>query len=125
MAQTLLRRCLKWLGLHPRPPGASRRRSTRFDCCLQGACSLVANVQGENWPATVRNLSVEGIGMVVSRSFEAGTRLRVVLQNPRKNVSCAMIVRVVYTLQHPGGDWILGGQFSRPLTGAELQSLLD
>ena len=121
----LFRRCLQWLGLGSQKSQEFRRRSPRFGCALEGSYGLTASVEGESWPATVRNISLDGVGMVVSRAFEPGIRLRVTLHNASKSVSRTLIIRVVYTLEHPSGDWILGGAFTRALTGAELQALLS
>lgn len=68
---------------------------------------------------------MEGIGLVVSRCYEPHERLHLTLHNPSKGISRSVVVRVVYCVAHPANEWILGAQFIRSLSAAELQSLLS
>lgn len=120
---TLIRRWLRWLGW----PQArkSRRRTPRYACSLEGGYTLSASVEGESWPATVRNICVDGLALIVNRPFEEGSPLKVTLQNASKTVTMPIVIRVIYTLEHPTGEWVMGGSFARQLSGAELRTLLS
>jgi hypothetical protein len=74
--------------------------------------------------AKVRNLSAGGISLVVDRDFEPQSVLTVQLVNTERNVACSLKVRVVYTVPHPSGDWILGGAFTRQLSEEELKAFV-
>jgi hypothetical protein len=120
---TPLNRCARWLS-GSRPKKSDRKKlaySAYRDSTHGGVCAAVT---GDVGPAVIRYLSVDGIGMVVSRPFEPGTRLIVTLMNQPGKVSRTLRVYVNYVLEHPSGDWILGGVFAGRLTGSELHALL-
>ncbi len=76
------------------------------------------------WMATVRNISAEGIGLVVNRPFRAGMSLTMELPTDPHFVSKPVLVQVMHARQQPGKqEWVLGGTFSRKLTHEELTSL--
>jgi hypothetical protein len=114
---------MQWLGLGP--GGRGRRRAHRIPCSLEATYGVTATIEGDTWPAIVRNICVDGLGLVVSKPFEEGSRLRVTLHNETKSVTRTLIIRVIYALEHPSGDWIMGGAFTRQLSGADLHMLLE
>jgi hypothetical protein len=108
------------------PPCAAvmldRRASDRYPCRLETSCRLVAAVGDEFWTTRVRNISPGGISLVVSRPFDPGTVLTVeLLDQTTQRFSPPFQVRVVYAIEHPSGDWLLGGSFLKRLSNEELQ----
>ena len=108
----------------PEPEGIERRASTRYPCNLATSCRLIASVEGDTWPGRVRNISVGGISLVLSHPVDAGTLLAVELRRTTHNFSRAVQVRVIYCIEHPSGDFILGGYFTNPLDDDELKAFL-
>lgn len=111
---------------HPQPeparhPDAERRSDIRYLCRPD---TLHATVDGDPWLARVRNISIGGISLIISRDFEPGTLLQVHLVNNRKRTSRQLQVRVVYTVEQPDGEWILGGALVNRLSGEDLRALL-
>lgn len=104
--------------------GAERRKSVRYDCTLNTSRFMTAIVEGDLHPARVRNISTGGISLIVSRKFEAGTQLFVQLFSSSHRMARVLEVKVIYTVEHPSGDWILGGAFVEKLNGDELKLLL-
>ena len=109
-----------------------RRVSDRYPCPLGTSCRLMAAVGDEFWTTPVRNISPGGISLVVHYPFEPGTLLTVeLLDQTTQHFSPTLQVRVVYTVEHPSGDWILGGSFTQRLsqqssaTGAQLTAIVQ
>jgi hypothetical protein len=105
--------------------GSERRQATRYPCQLDLSFFMTANLEGEPRLARVRNISVGGISLLVNGPVEAGTILTVHLENDRHNFSRLIRLRVIYCLERPDGEWILGGSFLQRLTGEELRALLS
>ena len=72
----------------------------------------------------MRDISAGGISLVVHRSVETDTVLSVRLLNRPQMFLCQVQVRITYAVEHPSGDWILGGAFMRRPDHEELRRLL-
>ena len=104
---------------------AERRVSVRHPVNLETSPHLIAAVGNDFYLAKVRNISPEGISLVVNRWFEAGTILNVDLIDRRSNrFSNTLQVRVLYAIEHPSGDWILGGLFNNKLAPEDMEIFL-
>jgi hypothetical protein len=103
---------------------ANRRESVRYNINLDTSCLLIAALEGDPLPIRVRNISAGGISLVLNRGVEPDTILSIQLLNRPRMFFCKIDVKVTYMVEHPSGDWILGGSFARPLTDEELRALL-
>ena len=104
---------------------SDRRVSVRHPVNLETSPHLIAALGNDFYLAKVRNISPEGISLVVNRYFEAGTVLNVDLIDRRSNrFSNTLQVRVLYAIEHPSGEWILGGLFGDKLTPEDMQIFL-
>jgi hypothetical protein len=104
--------------------GKERRISVRRPV-LETSKRLVAAIGADFCLAKVRNISPEGISLVLARSIEAGTILAVDLIETKTNrFSRTLDVRVCWSVEHPSGDWIIGGAFAGELTAEELDYFL-
>lgn len=92
---------------------------------LETAYHLSAMVEPGYCRAGVRNISPEGLSLVLNRRIEPGSVVSVDVYNKARRYSCQVPLRVVYVLEHPGGDYILGGAFARELSDDEVQGLLS
>jgi serine/threonine protein kinase len=117
-------------GKRVEPRGAERRASVRFPCTIGTFCSTKSSFLEEAedgeyaWPATVQDLSLSGLGVIVSRRFEPGTVLKVELEAADQSVSRSLMVSVVRVRSQGFGHWLVGCIFQEPLTPEELQVLL-
>ncbi len=103
----------------------SDRRVSKRHTCLAAHQRLMAAIGDDFVLAKIRNISPEGISLILSRPVEAGTVLSVDLIDTRTNrFSRTLQVRVIYSVEHPSGDWILGGTFAAKLSNEELQTFL-
>jgi hypothetical protein len=115
------------LWLAPDLPGVTaldRREALRFAIHRETAGHLIAAVGETFWPARVIDLSARGIRLLLRRRFEPGKLVLVELANGRRVFSCALVIRVVHVTPEPDGAYLLGGEFSRKLSQAELMALM-
>jgi hypothetical protein len=98
----------------------------RFPCDLPTKCQPVAARQDKDivWSGTLRDISVGGVGVVLSRRFEPGMGLAVELPGAEPGMSETLLARVVYVRRLPEGGWLLGCAFISQLSETELDSLL-
>src|SRR5271154_1149921 len=112
-------------GLGPSEIDWRERRSSVRQPCLETSKRLVAAVGDDFCLAKVRNISPDGISLVIGRSMETGAMISVDLIDTKTNrFSRTLDVRVCWCIEHPSGDWILGGSFANLLTDEELQYFL-
>ncbi len=72
----------------------------------------------------IRDLSLSGMSLVVLRSLPYGAVVRVELVNRRQEYCYSRLLRVAHSHELPVGTWIIGGEFSTPLTMDQLAVLL-
>jgi PilZ domain len=106
------------------PKGIERRASTRYPCNLATSCRLAAAIKGQEHSARVRNISAGGVSLVISHGFSSDDILAVELRSMPRNFARQLKVRVIYCIEHPSGDYIVGGSFISPLTEDEVTAFL-
>jgi hypothetical protein len=105
--------------------GINLRESLRYPANLATFCQKPSVQQGRPWSQTlVRDVSIDGIGLVVDRCFEPETFLEIDLQNTTCKRTSTLFVTVVHAAQQSDGTWLLGCTFLSPLTPEELEALL-
>jgi hypothetical protein len=87
------------------------------------SCSFVAPVVADFGAAKIKDISMQGIGLIVGRKVDPGALLAVTLTNPAKGFAKTMIVKVAHATPQPGGC-LVGGNFTVPLTYQELTTLV-
>ncbi|MFO0863841.1 MAG: PilZ domain-containing protein [Gemmataceae bacterium] len=100
-----------------------RRASDRMAVNAGSACTFASPVAEDFPPVRIRDLSMEGIGLLMTRKVEPNTLLAVVIANPQKNYSKTLLVRVVHVTPQ-SGTWLIGGVFSPPLTYDEFKNFV-
>jgi hypothetical protein len=108
-----------------RPPIQGERRVfVRHECSVE-----TYSQPGEGrldqvwWPATVRNLSTAGIGLVLSRRFATGTLLAVELVSKPEGNGRKLLAHVRHATEQEDG-WLLGCVFTEELSDTDLAALL-
>lgn len=107
------------------PVSGAERRTSRRHTCLATHQRLMAAI-GDNFVlAKIRNISPDGISLILTRSVEAGSILSVDLIDTKTNqFSRTLQVKVIYSVEHPSGDWIMGGSFKSRLSDEEVRKFL-
>jgi tRNA A-37 threonylcarbamoyl transferase component Bud32 len=108
----------------------NRRRSLRYPCTLATVCEVGTSVHDgeegseDRWEATVQNLSVAGVGLLLQRRFEPGTVVNVLLQSPDGRVRRSLEMQILRVSPAAGGRWATGGVFNKELTKEDLRQLV-
>jgi hypothetical protein len=110
----------------PGSDDGAARTWPRHECELSGTCGpLTARSEsGETWPGRVQNISLGGLGLVLSRRFEPGAVLSLELESPERGVPQRLLVRVVRVEALPGREWLLGCSLLSRLSHDKLKKLL-
>ena len=105
------------------PDPADRRVSDRFAINTDTTCSFISPVLEDFGPVRIKNISMEGIALILSERVDPGVLLAITLSNPAKSFTKTVMVRVVHS-QANLGTYLLGGTFTMPLTYQELTTLV-
>lgn len=79
---------------------------------------------GERLWARVRDISVYGIGLLLSAPMEIGTDLAIDMRTMNPRLPLALVARVVDVTMQEEGCWIVGCRFLTRPTEEDLLSLL-
>jgi hypothetical protein len=102
--------------------GVERRASARHLCDFESSCRALLSGHASTWPATTRDISAGGLGLLLPRRFEPGVLLAVEVAVGREARS--LLVRVVHATPQAGGGWLVGCRFLTPLDESELRAIL-
>jgi len=101
-----------------------RRQAVRHPCRPGLARCLLIQRPGDLWPAEVRDISANGLSLVVLRRFDPGVEVLVELGNKKQKFWRRLKVRIVHARLNQAGGWVLGGAFERELSDRELRPLI-
>jgi PilZ domain-containing protein len=105
-------------------PDHERRTTVRHTTRLRSLCPVIRCTEEGPWYATIRNVSVMGIGLIASRPFRPGTLLTVELPDQRGELGKPKLLRVLHARSQPDNQWwVLGGEFLSRLTPTELEGV--
>jgi hypothetical protein len=107
----------------PARSSSNRRASVRYQC--GPATPGQVQVEGQEWQrAWVLDLSVSGVGLLVSRELQAGLEIVIHLKSPAAQQTYALPARIRHASRQLDGEWILGCEFAGKLTDEQLDALL-
>jgi len=104
------------------PSALERRATVRYASDRTTFCRSLSLPRDGFWTAVVRDLSTEGIGLLVRSSFAVGAVLAIELQG--LGCSRTLLGRVAHARALASGGWIVGCEFASKLRDAELHALL-
>jgi hypothetical protein len=102
---------------------ADRRAVERYAVNTEAICPFVSPVTEDFATVKIRDVSMQGIGLLMSRRVEPGALLTVVLANLARGFSKTVLVRVVHVTAL-GGSYLVGGTFVTPLNYQEMSVLV-
>jgi hypothetical protein len=100
-----------------------RRAAERMAVSAGTSCAFAGQVTEGIGPVKVRDVSMTGIGLILSRRVEVGSLLAITLVNSAQKLSKTVLVRVAHVTDVPGG-FLIGGTFTESLTYQELTALV-
>ena len=101
-----------------------RRAAERFATVREASCSPVT--QRHNvMTVKVRDVSANGIGLLVGRRFERGTVLLIQVLGENPALPPMLVGKVVHVTAQSTGEWLIGCALARGLTQAEVQTVAE
>lgn len=100
-----------------------RRASVRHQSTAKGSCHTLNASRETSWDAVVRDISAEGIGLMLGRRFEPGVLLSIELPDNSDGQPRLLLARVVHATTRSEGGWLIGCALLNPLTDDEVQAL--
>ena len=100
-----------------------RRAAERMVVNAGTGCSFAGLVSDDFGPVKIRDVSMNGIGVVVSKRVEVGALLVMTISQAAQRLSKTMLVRVAHVTPIHGG-FLVGGTFLEQLTYQELTALV-
>jgi hypothetical protein len=105
-------------------PGATNSRAAeRFPVTAGTSCAFAHEVVEATGMVRVRDVSMEGVGLLVDRPVAVGALLAVGLANSAKGFAKTVLVRVAHVTPS-GGAFLVGGSFLTPLSYQEMTTLV-
>jgi hypothetical protein len=105
------------------PPTTGSRAAERFPVNGGAACAFAHQVTEAPGTVRVRDVSMDGVGLILDRRVEVGALLAVGLDNQCKGFAKTVLVRVTHVTPATGG-FLVGGSFLTPLTYQEMTALV-
>jgi hypothetical protein len=100
-----------------------RRAAERLPVNAGTGCTFAGHVTEDFGPVKMRDVSMTGIGLVLSRRVEVGALLAVTVSNAAQKFHKTLLVKVIHVTPVHGG-FLVGGTFNESLTYQELTSLV-
>ena len=109
----------------PVPTWASdRRRATRYPSRAELVVYPTNGSPADAWPATVRDVSDTGIGLVLDQALERGLMLVLAFPATEGSPSSLACACVQHSTKQPEGNFLVGCTFQSELTPEILQALI-
>jgi hypothetical protein len=105
------------------PSLAEKRSADLFPVNTGTSCPFVSPVEQHFGSAALKSLSLEAVGLLLTRPVEPGVVLAVSLSNETKKFAKTVLVRIVHATPAPGGC-LVRGVFVTPLTYQDLTTLV-
>jgi hypothetical protein len=102
------------------PVEKEQRSEERFPANGSAACTFVSPLVEDFGPVKIKNVSLKGVGLITSKKLEPGAMLAVTVTNAAKKFTKTGLVRVIHVTPQAGGTFLIGGDWSTPLTYEEL-----
>src|SRR4029077_7990559 len=99
-----------------------RRASVRFPCDVRASCRTGGDKTGVEWPATIKDVSRTGVGLILGRPFSAGIFLTVKLVRP--DGQTLTVQAKVLHVRNDSAKWVHGCLLSEALTDHEWGELV-
>jgi hypothetical protein len=105
------------------PDPVERRAEERYPVNADASCPFVSPVVKDFGSVKIRDVSMGGLGLLLSRRVEPGTVLAVTLANQARGFSKTVLVQVTHCTPRDGA-YLVGGTFTVPLTYQEMTTLV-
>ena len=100
-----------------------RRTEERYPVNADAICPFLSPVAEDFGAVRIRDVSMHGVGLLVSRRVEPGTLLAITLANGPRGFNKTVLARVVHVTM-VGSSYLVGCTFVTPLTYQEMTALV-
>jgi hypothetical protein len=101
-----------------------KRSEERLPAGPNSACVFASPVLEDFGPVKLHNISLRGVGLLMSHPLDQGMLLAIKLANNVQNFSKTVLFRVAHATPQPGGVYLVGGDFDTPLSYEEFRNLV-
>ncbi|MCI0379582.1 MAG: PilZ domain-containing protein [Gemmataceae bacterium] len=102
---------------------SDRRNSERFPVTGETICPFAGKVH-DIGVTKIKNVSMEGIGLILSKPVEVGSLLAVTIVNKSKSFHRVTLVKVAHVTPQMSGHYLVGGTFDTALSYQDLTALV-
>jgi serine/threonine protein kinase len=106
-----------------KPDRTDRRATVRYPSQQEGVCQPLGGDKELKWSARIRDVSADGIGLILNRCFEPRTLLLVELRQTAQTARRLLLVRVVRAQKLSPRAWMVGCVFARRQTHEDCEAL--
>jgi hypothetical protein len=104
--------------------GAERRMAPRRQPTLGTVCRMEARAGKDGGVGLVWNISTGGVSMLFNDHMERGATVKGVLATSNDGFALPITMRVTHVAHLLTGDYLVGGQFDRPIATDEMRHFL-
>jgi hypothetical protein len=110
-----------------KPDGAKSAKESRVWVRYSNppGTAVQAGVDERGWSAQIQDISRGGLNLLVNRSFEPGSLLKVEVQSTDNVIPNTLIARVVRAVSKSQDQWALGCAFVKEISDADLKVFLQ
>jgi hypothetical protein len=102
-----------------------RRQVARYSCHQRARVRFIARPSFRPYRAVLRDISTNGIGLVLDHRLEPGTVMAIQLRSKFTGLSGILSAKCTHCTPLPNGTWLLGCTLSRSLTVDEVRTLQE
>jgi hypothetical protein len=106
------------------PSGPERRKHVRYSLGKAVCGHIIINDQETIVPEIIQNISAGGVRVLLSGPLEPNTQPILELYNVENNYSFKQPIRVAYVANEAGGNFGVGGVFTRVLGTVEVEKFI-
>lgn len=106
-------------------PQANLREVDRHPCHLKAQWRCLGSQEDNLHTAVVQDISLHGVGLIVTGCLERGNILVVTLQGVPERLARPFLVRVRRVSAHAGGSWMIGCTWVTKLDREALEALRE
>ena len=122
---TILPETITFDGENGYKKGTNKRATIRYRCPPATLSRIMTAEDQEFQRAWVQNLSLHGIGLLMSRPLAVGTLIAIQIKNSALNKNFEFTASVAHSTLQAGGDWLVGCALFQPLSEDDLEVLLQ
>jgi hypothetical protein len=108
----------------PKGQRANQRALVRYQCAPATPGRILLSGDHELQNGWVLDLSLKGVGLLLSKPIQTGTFLVIQIKGSSRNKTYDLGAHVAHATLQTSGDWLVGCELVKPLVHEDLDDLL-